>query len=237
MVGPVSGGKITAMFKKLKTRPVQTILLASSSALVLISLPTVVAALLAQNHIYAADDAPAAPVAIVFGAGLNRNGTPTPILRDRITAAAQLYFTGKVQKLLMSGDNRTLDYNEPGAMKQFALSLGVAENDIILDYAGRRTYDTCYRAMHIFGVTNGIVVTQTYHLPRALLTCRGLGLKAAGVIADRQTYNTRSMTRWRLREIPATLVAMWDVYIGRPLPVLGKPEPIFSTSQLIPLGD
>lgn len=222
------------MCLKRNSKPAQSLLIASTAALVLIGLPTILAGWLAHDRIFAANDAPNAPVAIVFGAGLNRNGTPTPILRDRISTAAQLYFSGKVQKLLMSGDNRTLDYNEPGAMQQYALSLGVAENDIILDYAGRRTYDTCYRAVHIFGVTRALVITQKYHLPRALLTCQGLGLKASGVVADQQSYNTRSMTRWRIREIPATLVAFWDVFVSRPLPVLGKPEPIFSTSLLQP---
>ena len=81
------------------------------------------------------EQAPDAPVAIVFGAGLNRDGRPSPVLRDRVSTAVELYFSGKVQKLLMSGDNSYLDYNEPGAMLSFALELGVPEKDFILDYA------------------------------------------------------------------------------------------------------
>jgi vancomycin permeability regulator SanA len=84
--------------------------------------------------------------AIIFGAGLRRDGTPTAMLRDRVLTGAELYFSGKVDKLLMSGDNRFVDYNEPEAMRQFALSVGVPAEAIVLDYAGRRTYDTCYRA-------------------------------------------------------------------------------------------
>lgn len=156
-----------------------------------------------------------------------RDGSPTPILRDRVASAAELYFTGKVEKLLMSGDNRFIDYNEPQAMKEYALELGVPEQDIILDYAGRRTYDTCYRAKHIFGLQQALLVTQHYHLPRALLTCNGLGLKAEGVQADRRDYNPRSMRFWRMREIPASLVAFVETFITHPLPVLGEPEPIF----------
>ena len=95
--------------------------------------------------------------------------------------AAQLYFSGKVEKLLMSGDNRFVDYNEPEAMRQYARSLGVPEEAIVLDYAGRRTYDTCYRARDIFGVQSAILVTQNFHLPRALFTCNALGIRATGV--------------------------------------------------------
>ncbi len=167
-------------------------------------------------------------VAIVFGAGLQRDGTPSPVLKDRVAAAVQLYFDGKVDKLLMSGDNRFVDYNEPGAMKAYAISLGVPEADIVLDYAGRRTYDTCYRAAHIFGVEEAILVTQRYHLPRALFTCNELGLKAVGVPADMQYYRKYSRLVWNTRELPATLVALWQVWVSHPLPVLGDPEPIFT---------
>ena len=112
--------------------------------------------------------------------GLWRNGTPTPVLQDRIETAADLYFAGKVEKLLMSGDNRFIYYNEPGAMREYAISLGVPEEDIVLDYAGRRTYDTCYRAKAIFGLEKAILVTQAFHMPRALYTCNQLGVESPG---------------------------------------------------------
>jgi SanA protein len=127
----------------------------------------------------------------------------------------------------MSGDNRTLDYNEPGAMRDYAIGLGVPEEDIILDYAGRRTYDTCYRARHIFGVEQAILVTQNFHLPRALFTCSAFGIESSGVSADLRTYSRRSMEFWQIREVAATSQAFIDVYLTRPLPVLGDPEPIF----------
>ena len=209
--------------------------LATAAALLLVvGLPTLLSEVVSRNRTFTVEKAPDAPVAIVFGAGLNRDGRPSPVLRDRVSTAVELYFSGKVQKLLMSGDNSYLDYNEPGAMQSYALELGVPEKDIILDYAGRRTYDTCYRALHIFGVTDALVVTQAYHLPRVLLTCQGLGLNAFGVVADQREYHPIAMQRWRIREVPATLVALWDVYITRPLPVLGKPEPIFSNSKTDP---
>jgi SanA protein len=190
-------------------------------------LPRLITALYAIPRSFSTQSAPSAPVAIVFGAGLWRDGTPTTVLRDRIATASELYFSGKVQKILMSGDNRYLDYNEPGAMRDYALSLGVPVDAIVLDYAGRRTYDTCYRAKAIFELQNTILVTQSFHLPRALYTCNALGLRAVGVPSDRHVYNPVTSLYWNLRELVATLTALWDVHIVRPEPVLGTPEPIF----------
>jgi len=170
-------------------------------------------------------------VAIVFGAGLWRNGAPTPVLQDRIDTAAALYFAGKVEKLLMSGDNRFIYYNEPGAMREYALSLGVPEEDIVLDYAGRRTYDTCYRAKAIFGVDKAILVTQSFHMPRAVYTCNQLGVEATGVTADNRYFRKVQRLYWNLRELPAILAAIWDVGVRHPLPVLGDPEPIFPSGE------
>lgn len=220
------------MLRKIIHVATRTILSLATAAFLILGLPMVFAELHSHNRTFTSDHAPAASVAIVFGAGLNRDGSPGAVLRDRVSTAVDLYFSGKVQKLLMSGDNRFVDYNEPAAMQAYAIELGVPENDIVLDYAGRRTYDTCYRAIHIFGVNDALLVTQDYHLPRALITCRGLGLDASGVIADQRDYHPISFTRWRIREIPATAVALWDVYIYRPLPVLGDPEPIFPSDAV-----
>jgi SanA protein len=181
----------------------------------------------AAAHLYAPAQAPARRVAIVFGAGLQWDGTPSPVLQDRVATAADLYFSGKVEKILMSGDNRFLDYNEPGAMQKYAIKLGVPSDAIVLDYAGRRTYDTCYRARAIFGVTEALLVTQQFHLPRAVFTCNSLGLPSEGVVADRRRYIMGA----NIREIPADLVALWDVWVAHPLPVLGNPEPIFPNQE------
>jgi len=181
----------------------------------------------AQPRLHSVDESPIKTIAIVFGAGLWRDGTPTPVLRDRVATAVDLYSAGKVEKLLMSGDNRVHDYNEPGAMRDFAISLGVPAEDIVLDYAGWRTYDTCYRARDIFGVKDALLVTQGFHLPRAIYTCNTLGIKADGVSADRRVYRRGSRVYWNLREVFATHVAIWEVHVTHPLPVLGKPEPIF----------
>jgi len=112
-------------------------------------------------------------------------------------------------------------------MKTYAQSLGVSEEDIVLDYAGIRTYDSCYRAREIFEVNNLIVVTQAFHLPRALFLCNAFEINATGVAADDANYNRQGYIFWWTREILASSVAFWDVYITQPEPVLGKAEPIF----------
>ena len=190
-------------------------------------LPRVITTLYSTNKLYQKENAPNERVAIVFGAGLRRDGTPTPILRDRVETAADLYFGGKVEKILMSGDNRFVNYNEPESMRQYALSLGVPGEAIVLDYAGRRTYDTCYRAKAIFGVKSTLLVTQKFHLPRAIFLCNMLGVKASGVEADNRQYWGGSLLVWNFREQLATVGAFLDVYVYNPLPVLGKSEPIF----------
>jgi vancomycin permeability regulator SanA len=180
-----------------------------------------------RNHSYPPDAVPPAPVALVLGAGLNRDGTPGVVLQDRVRMAVELYETGKVKKILMSGDNSTDYYDEPTAMGDFAIALGVPAEDIVLDYAGRRTYDSCYRAGAIFGVEKVIVVTQYYHLHRALFLCDALGLDAAGVAADESVYPRSRYTAWRVREVLASIKACWDIWIAKPLPILGEREPIF----------
>lgn len=184
------------------------------------------------SRIFSIENSPKYKVAIVFGAGLQRDGTPSPILKDRVSTAVKLLEEGKVEKLLFSGDNRFVEYNEPGAMQAYALELGVDPDRIVLDFAGRRTYDTCYRAKSIFKIDQAVLVTQQYHLPRALLLCSQLGIKTVGVSADRRTYSERSLRYWNFREIIATTAALWDVWIRKPLPVLGDEQPIFAQVEI-----
>ncbi|MCP4141045.1 MAG: hypothetical protein GY755_12305 [Chloroflexi bacterium] len=203
------------------------LILAISGTIILL-IARLITAIHSSGRVYSVEDAPQDRVAVVFGAGLWRDGTPTPVLRDRVKTAVDLYFQGKVEKLLMSGDNRTPDYDEPSAMKNYAISLGIPEEDIVLDFAGRRTYDTCYRAKEIFGLDSAILVTQEFHLSRALYLCERLGVDSTGVSADQRYYLKRSRFFWNTRETLATATALWDVHITRPLPVLGEFEPIFT---------
>lgn len=193
----------------------------------ILAISRLITGLAARGRIYPAAEVPVQRVAIVFGAGLWRNGNPTPVLTDRVTEAANLYFAGKVEKLLFSGDNRFVDYNEPEAMRQLALSLGVPSDAIVRDYAGRRTYDTCYRAKAIFQINSAILVTQAFHIPRALYLCNHLGVDSVGVTSDLRTYPRSSVLYWEMRELVATAAALWDIHIGHPIPVLGNQEPIF----------
>jgi SanA protein len=206
--------------------------IATMGLLLLIS--RLITAIYARSHIFSIEGVEPAPAAVVFGAGLWWDGSPTPVLKDRVRTAAELYFAGKVEKILMSGDNRFVDYNEPGAMRAYALELGVPDEDIVLDYAGRRTYDTCYRASYIFGLNQIILVTQKFHLPRAIYTCNNLDVEASGVPAEGHYFLKRTRVYWQIRESFATLVALWEVHLTKPLPVLGDFEPIFPSN---PKGD
>lgn len=181
----------------------------------------------ASSQTFAQADVPTRRVAIIFGAEVKRDGTPSAVLKDRIETGVALYKSGKVEKLLMSGDNRFVDYNEPEAMRQYALTLGVPDSDIVLDYAGRRTYDTCYRAKEIFGVDSAVLVTQRFHMPRSLFLCNSFGIDAVGVESENYYYLKRLRLVWNVRELLATVQSVLDVYLLKPLPVLGEPEPIF----------
>jgi SanA protein len=205
----------------------KTLLVLIILGLLILIVPRLLTGLFARGHVYTSTDVPLRRVAIVFGAGLTHSGATTPVLTDRVTTAADLYFSGKVEKLLMSGDNRFVDYNEPEAMRQKALALGVPEEAIILDYAGRRSYDTCYRARAIFKVDQAILVTQAFHMPRVLYLCNRLGVDSIGVQSDLRKYRKSALLYWNLRELLATVAAFWDVNIGHPVPVLGDPLPIF----------
>ena len=179
-----------------------------------------------SRFIFAPEDLSSGQVAIVFGARVYPDGRLSAMLRDRVETAVLLYHAGKVQKLLVSGDNRFADYDEPGRMMAYAIERGVPAEDIQPDYAGRRTYDTCYRARAIFQLESVVLVTQEFHLPRALFTCRSLGLTAVGVPADLQPYHRRSIAWSTVREIPASLVALLDIIRREPAPVLGEPIPL-----------
>ncbi|MEV6104934.1 ElyC/SanA/YdcF family protein [Streptomyces sp. NPDC051940] len=159
-------------------------------------------------------DAPVAPVALVFGAGL-WNGEPSPYLAHRLDAAVQLYEAGKVRAILVSGDNSTTDYDEPTSMRDYLVGRGVPERRVVRDYAGFDTWDSCTRAARIFGVRRALVVSQRFHVPRALALCRAAGIDAYGVGVDEPHQAT-----WYyggLREIPGAGKALLDA-VFRPDP-------------------
>lgn len=178
--------------------------------------------LAARGHLATVASVKPTPVALVLGAGL-RNGKPTPYLAYRLDVAVELWKAGKIKAILVSGDNRTHAYDEPTAMRDYLVEHGVPEHRIVRDFAGRDTYGSCVRADKIFGVKQAIVVSQSYHLPRAVAVCRAVGVVATGVGDERGRRYPAVWSRGQLREMPAAIKAAWDVTLV-PGPMLGQPE-------------
>ncbi len=168
-------------------------------------------------------DVSTAPVAIVFGAGLQKGGKPSRVLRARLDGSIALYRQGKVRKLLMSGDNRTRYYNEPEAMRRYALQANVPKADIIVDFAGRDTYDTCYRAKNVFGFSHAILVTQAYHAPRAVYLARGMGIDAVALAVPNLTQFPLLQMSYTGREYLADAKAWWDLSVSHRRPYVDAP--------------
>ncbi|MDX2098498.1 MAG: ElyC/SanA/YdcF family protein [Leptolyngbyaceae cyanobacterium bins.59] len=176
------------------------------------------------NRYTTEEKVPPRRVALVFGAGLAPDGTVSSMLGDRVSAAVNLYKLGRVQKLLMTGDNSEAYYDEVTAMKRYAMILGVPEADITLDYAGFSTYESCYRAIEIFGVQQAVLVTQKYHLPRSVYICRQFKIDAVGLgTPDWETYGHVRMIPYTVREGLATIKALWFVHATRPQPTFLGP--------------
>lgn len=164
--------------------------------------------------------------AVILGAGV-RDGKPTPMLKDRLLTGIELYKSGVAKKLIMSGDHGSKDYDEVNIMKSFAVENGVPDSDIFMDHAGFSTYETVYRAKEIFEADNIIIVSQEYHLYRALYIAEKLDVKAAGVSADLRAY--KGQIRRELREILARdkdffncIIKPEPTYLGDKIPVSGN---------------
>jgi vancomycin permeability regulator SanA len=132
-------------------------------------------------------------------------------LYDRIATAADLYQRGVASRVILSGDGNDLYYDEPEVMRRAILRLGVPESALILDRGGVRTQETCRRARESLGVTSATLVTQAFHLPRALLLCESFGINVVGVAGDRRSYSWRWRVSWQARETAATAVAWLEV--------------------------
>jgi len=178
----------------------------------------------ARGHVYAESDVPAKPVALVLGAQVNPDGNPSGFLIARLEEAKRLYDAGKVQAILVSGDHGEWRYDEPGHMQQWLLANGVPAAKVVADYAGFDTYDSCQRAVRVFGVTSAIVVTQSYHIQRAVTLCREAGMDAVGVGDDSARQWRAQWTRAAVREQGAYVKAMADVVTGRDPVFLGQHE-------------
>jgi SanA protein len=172
-----------------------------------------------------AADVPHAQVALVLGAQVRPNGSPSGMLADRVTAAAELYKAGKVDKLLLSGDHGRAVYDEVGTMRMMLLAKGIPAQDIFTDHAGFDTWDSAQRARRVFDVDSAVVVTQKFHMARALYDARRAGLKVTGYIADKHRYG-RVMRRLQVREAAARVKTLGDAITGADPHFLGPEIPI-----------
>ncbi|MBI5457865.1 YdcF family protein [Candidatus Kaiserbacteria bacterium] len=169
---------------------------------------------------------PQTEVALVLGASVYR-GKPSPVLAERADTAIALYRKGKVGKILVTGDNGALSYDEVTPVRKYLLGAGVASQDIFLDHAGFDTYSSMYRAREVFLAHSLTVVTQDFHLPRALWIARHLGIEAYGVVAEGGEHSPYDY----VREIPASIKAILNVmterqpkYLGPTIPLSGNGE-------------
>lgn len=142
-----------------------------------------------------------AQAVLVLGASVFADGTPSDILADRLEVAADLYLAGAADAVIVSGDNRSAHYNESDAMKEYCIKLGVPADAIIVDHAGYDTYASVYRVRYVYDKQDVFIVTQAYHLYRALAIAHGLGMEAQGVAADKGSYDNQMS--YSVREILA----------------------------------
>lgn len=178
--------------------------------------------------IYDANNVPQKQTALVLGARVWPDGKMSDMFQDRVDAAIDLYKTRKVQKILVSGDHGTKNYDEVDTAKNYLLLKGIDGKDIFLDHAGFDTYDSVYRAKDIFQVQSMIIVSQRYHLPRALYIAKNLGIDAVGAPADFRIYGGQQYRDWR--EIPADVKAWFDIILRVKPKFLGPLVPITGNS-------
>lgn len=169
---------------------------------------------------------PSCYTAIVLGASVRRNGDLSSILLDRVNGAVELYRNGKIKRFLLSGDHGQADYDEVNTMKNYLIAQGIDSSDIFLDHAGFDTYSSMVRAKEVFKVDSLYIVTQNYHLYRALYIARKCGLTAFGYVADRRKYG--AMVKYTVREWFANVKTwVWvntnhkPTYLGDPIPITG----------------
>lgn len=176
---------------------------------------------------------------LILGAGVKADGTPSSMLEDRLEIGTELYFAGASERLLMSGDHMQHDYDEVGVMKRYAIEAGVPSSVVFLDHAGLSTYESMWRAKELYGVEKVLIVTQEYHLYRALYLAQEMGMDAYGISSDLRPY--RAQTVRELREIVARVkdfvfvrIKPDPTYLGDPVDLSGDGD---STNENKLLGE
>ena len=203
---------------------------AVAAGLLVVGVPNAVVLLGAGGAGHDAARAPRAQVALVLGASAYTDGTPTPALADRLAVGAALYRDGRVDRVLVSGKRGNGFFDQVDVMRRELVRMGVPDRVIFTDHAGFDTWDSMVRARKVYEVRSAIVVTQGWHMPRALWLAKRAGLQAHGLVADQST-TSRQRRGWGMREIFARVKAVADVITGAEPHVLGPKVPITGSAQ------
>ena len=163
---------------------------------------------------------------LVLGCQVKESGSPSAMLRDRLNRSIELYDLDASNKIIMSGDHGRVEYDEVNTMKQFAIDEGIPSNDIFMDHAGFSTYESMYRAKEIFNVQKIIIVTQKYHLYRAIYDAKALGIEAYGVSSDYyqysgQFYRDIREVLARVKDFGYTIFKPKPTFLGDSIPING----------------
>jgi SanA protein len=182
-----------------------------------------------EQIFYEQKNLPEKQVALLLGAKVYNNGNLSHIMQDRAETAIGIYNAGKVDKILISGDHGTISYDEVNTIKKYLLNKNVEREDIFTDHAGFDTYDSIYRARDIFRVDSMIIITQKFHLPRAIYIANSLGLESVGIVADKRQYLARAKNT--IRENGARVKAFFNVLFRAKPKFLGEVIPITGNSK------
>ena len=169
------------------------------------------------DRIHGASDVPSAQIGLILGASIEHNGQPSLGLLNRLKTGADLYKQGKVHTLMITGDDGQFVSNEIQPMENTLFALGVNRNDIVVDGHGYRTYESCRRAKYVYGIDQAILITQRFHISRALFLCERLGMDVYGAVAP--AGEPKATFKSTLRDILASVKAYIDIYFIRPTPV------------------
>jgi len=193
-------------------------------------IPNLIVCLSSAKYIYEREDISKLPddfdCILVLGAGVYSDGTPTPMLNDRLVVACEAYEAARSDRMIMSGDHLYDDYDEPGAMKNFAIEQGISSKVIFLDHAGISTYDSVYRAVNLYGAKKILIVTQKYHLYRAIYLAKSLGAEAYGVSANLRRYFGQpkyTVREWaaRVKDMAMSIAKPEATYMGEKFDLSG----------------
>jgi len=216
--------------KKIK-KFIKPVIVLSAFILLILIIANAVIFKQSKRHIYSqVSDVPKCYTAIVLGAKVYSNGFPSDYLQDRLDMAIELYRNNKITRFLLSGDHGQTSYDEVNSMKAYLIDHGINTVDIFLDHAGFDTYSTMVRARKIFQVKDAIIVTQEFHLPRAIYIARNKGIEAYGIKADKREY--AALKTLKIREALAKVKAFTEVIFNKKPKYLGDQIPITGDSKL-----